>query len=424
MNRRLKRIKSEIEILGDKSISHRALMIASISKGITKISNFLFSHDSISTLNCLKNLGVKIEVNKENVLVYGNGLYSFKFYDGVLDARNSGTTMRLLSGILSGYKFKSIIDGDISLRKRPMDRIIKPLSLMGANIFAKNSERFAPIYIEGNDLKSICYKMEVDSAQVKSSILFAGLYADSVTKIFENIKTRDHTERMLKYFGSNISFEDGVICIEKGELIASDIFIPGDISSASFFMVLAAGIDGSEVLIKNVGINETRTGIIDVLKYMGVNIELLNVRENCSEKICDIKVYGTSRLRPISISGDIIPRLIDEIPIICVLCSLVNGESSIEDVEELRYKESDRITSIVKEFRKLNIDICETKNGIRIHGGRKIKGAKVNSYNDHRIAMSLTILAYLSGEDIVIENKDCVDISFPMFYEKLNEIFK
>lgn len=422
--RRFKKIKSVIEIPGDKSISHRALMIASISKGISKINNFLFSKDALSTMECLIKLGVKIDVNQNNILIYGNGLNSFKFYDGILNAGNSGTTMRLLSGILSGCKFKSVIDGDSSLRGRPMDRIIKPLSLMGAKIRAKINDKFAPIHIEGNDLKSIFYNMEVNSAQVKSSILFAGLYADATTKIFERVRTRDHTERMIKYFGGKINFDNGVILIERSELKANNVLVPGDISSASFFMALAAGIYGSEILIKNVGVNETRTGIVDVLNEMGAEVQLLDIREECFEKICDIRVCGASKLKPISISGEIIPKLIDEIPVICVLCSLADGISTIEDIEELRYKESDRISSIVKEFKKLGINIEETVNGIKIFGGGKIKVGKVESYNDHRIAMSLTILSYLIGENIEINNKECVDISFPTFYEKLREIFR
>lgn len=424
MVRRFNKFKSTIELPGDKSISHRALMIASISRGVTKINNFLFSKDALSTMDCLIKLGVKIDVNNNNILVHGNGLNSFKFYDGVLNAGNSGTTMRLLSGLLSGCKFKSIIDGDSSLRGRPMDRIIKPLSLMGAKIKAKVKEKFAPIYIEGNDLKSISYNMEVNSAQVKSSILFAGLYGDSITKIFEKVKTRDHTERMLKYFDGKINFDNGFISIEGSELKANDVLVPGDISSASFFMALAAGIYGAEVLIKNVGINETRTGIVDVLKMMGAEVHFLNIREECFEKICDVKVCGAPKLKPISINGEIIPKLIDEIPVICVLCSLAEGVSTIEDIEELRYKESDRISSIVREFKKLGINIVETERGIKIFGGEKIKVKQVESYNDHRIAMSLTILSYLIGENIEINNRECVDISFPTFYEKLKEIFK
>lgn len=423
MNKRLETFKREIEIPGDKSISHRALMISSISKGKVEITNFLCSHDVISTVNCLRNLGVKIEIDGDKVLVYGNGLYSLKQYNGILDAGNSGTTMRLLSGILCGNKFKSVIDGDSSLRKRPMDRIIKPLSLMGANIYADREKKFSPIYIEGKDLKSIEYKMEVDSAQVKSSILFAGLYSDSTTKIFENVKTRDHTERMLKYFDCNIKFGNEEISIERSELCSKDIFVPGDISSASFFMVLFACIKNSEVIIKNVGINSSRTGIIDVLEKMGVEVEFLNMRENNFEPICDIKVYGAKKLTPISISGQIIPRLIDEIPIICVLCSFAEGDSYIRDIDELKYKESNRIKVIVNEFKKLGIDIEEIENGIKISGGKKIKGCKVNSYKDHRIAMSLTILSYISGENITIEDEECVYVSFPKFYEKLKDIF-
>ena len=424
MNTSLKRIKAEIEVLGDKSISHRALMIASISRGVTKINNLLFSQDSISTLNCLRNLGVKIEVEGKNVFVYGSGLFSFKAYNGTLYAGNSGTTMRLLSGILSGYKFKSIIDGDSSLRKRPMDRIIKPLSLMGADIYAENSGIYSPVHISGGNLKSISYEMEINSAQVKSSILFAGLHLDSTTTIIEKIKTRNHTEIMLKYFGANISFENGIITISSNELYSNDIFIPGDISSASFFVALAGSIFESELVIKNVGINETRIGFLHVFKKMGIRFEFLNVRENYHEKICDLKVYGTNKLNPVSVEGDIIPSLIDEIPIICVLCCFAEGQSIIRDIGELRYKESDRIKSIVREFRKLDIDICEIENGIKIIGGKKIKASKVNSYNDHRIAMALTVLRYLSGEDIVIENRNCVDVSFPSFYKIFDKILK
>lgn len=424
MNGNFRKIKSEIEVLGDKSISHRALMISSISNGVTKIYNFLFSHDSIATMNCLKKLGVKIEIENENVVVYGNGLHSFKFYDGVLNAENSGTTIRLLSGILCGNKFNSILDGDESLRRRPMDRIIKPLSLMGASIRAYRGDKFSPLYIEGRELNGISYKMEVNSAQVKSSILFGGIYGNGVTKVSEKIKTRNHTENMLKHFGANIKVCKDEVSIQKSEMNSNDIFIPGDISSASFFMVLFGCLEGCEVKIKNVGINETRTGIIDVLKIMGVEVEFTNVRENNFEKMCDIKVCGAKSLKPIKINGEIIPRLIDEIPIICVLCCYAQGESIIEDIEELRYKESDRIKSIVKEFKKLNVDVCEIPNGIKIVGGNKIIPTEVDSHNDHRIAMALSILSCVSGEHIVIKNKECVNISFPNFYEKLNDIMK
>ena len=422
MNKKLEGIKVEVKIPGDKSISHRAFMISSISKGKVKINNFLYSEDLISTIRCLKNLGVKIEINNKEAIVHGNGLYSLKEYSGILDARNSGTTMRLLSGILSGHKFTSVIDGDASLRKRPMDRIVKPLSLMGANIYAENSQKFSPLHIKGNDLCSIEYKMEVDSAQVKSSILLAGLYADSITKVYENVKTRDHTERMLKYFGCNINYKDNEVYIEKSDLYSKDIFIPGDISSASFLMALFACIKNSQLTIKDVGVNTTRTGIINVLVSMGVKVEFLNKREINLEEVCDIRIYGTDELKPISINGNIIPTLIDEVPIICVLCVFAKGDSYIKDINELKYKESNRIKVLVSEFKKLGINIEEIENGIKITGERKVKGAKVKSYKDHRIAMALTILAYVSGENIVIENKECVYVSFPYFYETLKEI--
>lgn len=419
-----RKIKAEIEVPGDKSISHRALMISSISKGITRINNFLFSDDSLSTLNCLKNLGVDISVDKNQVVVKGEGLYSYREYDGVLYAGNSGTTMRLLSGILSGMNFKSVIDGDSSLRRRPMGRIIKPLTLMGAKIYGERENNFAPLHIKGGDLKSISYNMEVNSAQVKSSILFGGLYAEGETHVYEKVRTRDHTERMLKYFGGNISVEGKEIVISRNELQGRDILIPGDLSSASFFMALAACIEGSELIIRNVGVNETRTGIIDVLRDMRVTIELLNVHNDYLEEVCDLKIYGSSTLNPINIEGDIIPRLIDEIPIICVLAAFADGESVIRNVEELKYKESNRVLSIVEEFRKLNIDICEIEDGIKIKGGRKVKGCAVNSHNDHRIAMALSILSCISGENIEIKNKECINISFPEFYDLLKNILK
>ncbi|BAK81596.1 3-phosphoshikimate 1-carboxyvinyltransferase [Candidatus Arthromitus sp. SFB-rat-Yit] len=424
MNIRSKKIKSVINIPGDKSISHRALMISSISNGVSVIHKFLFSKDSLATMECLKNLGVKIEIDDSRIKVFGNGLYSLKKYDDVLDAKNSGTTIRIMSGILSGSSFDSIIDGDESLRARPMDRIIKPLSLMGAGIYSLKKDKFAPLNISGRKLNSISYNMEIDSAQVKSCILFAGLYCDGITKIIENVKTRDHTERMINYFGGNIQIDKNVISIQRGEMEAREISIPGDISSASFFMVLASCIDGSELLIKDVGINETRTGIINVLRSMGADIEFINVHFNYFEEVCDIKVRGTSSLFGTLIEGDIIPTLIDEIPIICVLAAFAKGETIIKNIEELKYKESNRVKSIVDGFVKLGIEIYEFEDGIRIVGGGNIKGCEVNSYNDHRIAMAFMILSVLSGEDIKIINKSCVDISFPSFYEILNYILR
>lgn len=419
-----RKIRAEIRVPGDKSISHRALMISSISKGRTLIHNFLFSYDSLSTLNCLRNLGIDIYIEGDYVRVNGQGLHSYKRYDGVLDAGNSGTTMRLLCGILSGMEFDSVIDGDSSLKKRPMDRIIKPLTQMGAKIYGDKENNFAPLYIRGGNINAISYNMEVNSAQVKSSILFAGLYANGCTEVYERVRTRDHTERMLKYFGSNIIIDGGKISISKGELYGRDILIPGDLSSASFFMVLAACIDGSELVIKNVGFNETRTGIIDVLREMGVTIEIFNLHNDYLEDVCDIKIYGTSFLRPINIEGDIIPRLIDEIPIICVLAAFAEGESTIRNVEELKYKESNRVLSIVEEFRKLNIDICEIEDGIKIIGGNNINGCVVDSHNDHRIAMAISILSCISGENIEIRNRNCINISFPEFYDILESILK
>ncbi len=420
----MKKIKAEIVLPGDKSISHRALMIGSISKGVTCIDNFLVSEDSLSTLSCLRNLGCDISLDGNKVKVYGNGLYSYKKYDGVLDSGNSGTTIRLLSGILSGQEFLSVISGDLSLRKRPMRRIITPLKKMGAFITGEGGDNYAPLKIKGGNLSPICYNMEVNSAQVKSSILLAGLYSSGETMVIEDIKTRDHTERMIKYFGGNISIENKTIKVKRSELYGSDLIVPGDISSGSFFMALVVKEEGSELTIRNVGLNERRTGILDVLREIGLEVKIFNLRKDSFEDVGDITIKNVGPLKPINLGGEIIPRIIDEIPIICVIASFINGESTIKDIEELKYKESNRIFSIVEEFKKLNIDICEIEGGIKIKGGRKIKGSKVYSHNDHRIAMSLNILSYISGENISIVNEECIDISFPSFHFVLRSIIK
>jgi 3-phosphoshikimate 1-carboxyvinyltransferase len=384
-------VKGVVNVPGDKSISHRAIMFGSIAEGDTIIEGFLKSDDCFSTINCMRKLGVNIDIDKDDVYVKGNGMYLRECPD-ILDAGNSGTTMRLLSGILAGQKFTSTITGDESLRKRPMKRIIKPLNMMGAEITAID-DNYAPLIIKGNVLKGINYKTEVASAQVKSCIMLASLYADDETIIEEPFLSRNHSELMLNYFGGNFeSYENRIVCHPVERLHGCKICVPGDISSAAYFIVAASILPQSEILIKNVNVNHTRTGIIDVIKKMGGNIEIKDERVLNNEPVADI-IVKSSCLKGIEIGGEIIPRLIDEIPIIAVAASYADGETVIKDAEELKVKESNRIDTMVSELKKMGADIEATSDGMIIHGKETLNGALVDSYNDHRVAMSLSIAA-------------------------------
>lgn len=411
-------VKGVVNVPGDKSISHRAIMFGSIAEGDTIIEGFLKSDDCFSTINCMRKLGVNIDIDKDDVYVKGNGMYLRECPD-ILDAGNSGTTMRLLSGILAGQKFTSTITGDESLRKRPMARIIKPLNMMGAEISAID-DNYAPLTIKGNVLKGINYKTEVASAQVKSCIMLASLYADDETIIEEPFLSRNHSELMLNYFGGNFeSYENRIVCHPVERLHGCKICVPGDISSAAYFMVAASILPQSEILIKNVNVNHTRTGIIDVIKKMGGNIEIKDERVLNNEPVADI-IVKSSCLKGIEIGGEIIPRLIDEIPIIAVAASYAEGETVIKDAEELKVKESNRIDTMVCELKKMGADIEATNDGMIIHGKETLNGALVDSYNDHRVAMSLSIAALKAEGSTKIKNAECVNISFPDFYSVLN----
>ncbi|NLO89720.1 MAG: 3-phosphoshikimate 1-carboxyvinyltransferase [Clostridia bacterium] len=421
-------LKGEIEVPGDKSISHRAVMLGALAEGITEIKGFLFGEDCLSTIRCFRRLGVKIEVINENhVKIYGEGLHGLSEPEDVLDAGNSGTTMRLLLGILSGQKFYSVLTGDASLRKRPMDRVIKPLQRMGAKIRARNKDSLAPISVLGNDssvLKPIEYETPVASAQVKSALLLAGLFCEGTTMVSEKVRTRDHTERMLKAFGADISMEDGgkrILLKGLSKLKGAEVQIPGDISSASFFIAAGCLVPDSEVIISNVGINFTRTGVLDVLSSMGADIELINKRMLCGEPAADI-VVKYSPLRAVEISGEIIPRVIDEIPILAVAACRAHGTTLIRDAAELRIKETDRIGIMAAELRKMGAKIKEMDDGMIIEGPVDLKGARVNSHGDHRIAMALAVAGLVAKGETIIEDAQCAAVSFPNFYEILREL--
>ncbi|KAB3529236.1 3-phosphoshikimate 1-carboxyvinyltransferase [Alkaliphilus pronyensis] len=417
----ISKIHGEIKVPGDKSISHRSILLGSISKGKTEITNFLKGDDCLSTIACCRKLGIKIEEKDNKISVYGNGALALKEPEDILNVGNSGTTIRLLSGILAGQEFLSIITGDSSIKKRPMARITTPLKEMGTTIDGREDGRLAPLCIRGGGLKAINYKLPVSSAQVKSAILLAGLYADGITRVIDASQSRDHTERMLKAFGGQIDIVDNTISIKKSDLYGQAIEIPGDISSAAFFMVAAAAVPGATLKILKVGINKTRTGIIDVLKKMGAAIEIDNVYISGGEEIGDIIING-GKLFGTTIGKEIIPRLIDEIPIIAVAAALAEGKTTITGAQELKYKESNRIAAIVTEMKKLGIKISELPDGLEIEGPSIIKGGKVDSHGDHRIAMAMAICGLFTDEKVEILNSACISTSFPTFEETLKAI--
>ena len=418
---KMPRITGEIEVAQDKSISHRALMISAVSEGTSTIKNFLQAEDCISTMNCLKKLGVDIVETHGSIIVTGRGL-SLKEPWGILDAGNSGTTVRLLSGILAGQNFSTLVTGDESLSKRPMDRIIKPLEQMGAKI--ESNKGFLPLKINGGRLNPIKYDSKISSAQVKSCVLFAGLFAEGTTIFTEPEKSRDHTERMLKNFGAGISVNGNAVSISgTGRLKASDVYVPADISAAAFFMVAALIVPGSELKIKDVGINPTRTGIINVLKRMGAKIEIENEREINNEPVADI-IVKYSELKSTDINKNEIPFLIDEIPVIAVAATQAKGVTKITGAKELRVKETDRLRAISSELRKMGAKIEELEDGLIIEGPVELKGAAIETYKDHRIAMAMSIAALVANGRTEIADKECVNISFPEFWNTLDKIQK
>ena len=413
-------IKGRLRVPGDKSISHRAVMFGSIAKGTTNIKGFLTGADCISTISIFKKMGIDIELDNTFVKVHGKGLYGLNCPHEVLDCGNSGTTTRLVSGILSAQNFTSVLIGDKSIQKRPMNRIITPLSMMGADI--ESNDGFAPLTITGSKLHGIEYNSPVASAQVKSAILLAGLYASSPTTVTEPAKSRDHTELMLKKFGANLTSTKTSVTINPcSELFANDIDVPSDISSAAFFMAAAILVPNSELILENVGINPTRDGIIKVLKDMGANIEIINQTDSF-EPVADIKV-AYSKLHATCIGGDIIPTLIDELPLLAALASLAEGTTVIKDAGELKVKESNRIRVMCEELSKLGVDVIETEDGMEIKGADNLKGnVTISTHDDHRIAMTFAVLNLVSDGEIKLDNKNCVEISYPDFFNDLNKV--
>lgn len=417
-------INGEITIPGDKSISHRSVMFASLGDTPVKIENFLKAEDTLSTVNIMKKLGANVEFTDDNTLiVMGRGLCGLKEPIDVLDAGNSGTTLRLLMGLLSGANIKAEFTGDASLSKRPMKRIIDPLAKMGAKIDSNDGKLPIKIIKSDKKLKAIEYDMPVASAQLKSSLMLAGLFANGKTKIIEPQVSRDHTEKMLSAFGAKIMKENNAITIEPTDKLTApkEIFVPGDISSAAYFMVLGLIIKDSDIVVKNIGVNPTRTGIIDVLKEMGAHLKLENKRTICGEEIADIRVKS-SKLKGVNIDKEIMGRLIDEIPIIAVAAAFAEGKTVIKGAGELRVKETDRIKAVAESFNKFsNGMVEELDDGMIIQGNLEKNYAEADSYGDHRIAMSLAILG-AAANGAMITNAEVVNISYPSFYGELEKL--
>jgi 3-phosphoshikimate 1-carboxyvinyltransferase len=414
-------IKGEIEVPGDKSISHRAAIFALLASGKSSIKNFLFSSDCQATLKALSSLGGKVHAfEKRKEVVIEGGEEKVRESMDVIDCGNSGTTMRILSGLVASFPFLTVFTGDSSLRKRPMQRIIDPLSKMGALILSR-SGGLAPLVIKGNTLKGIDYTLPFASAQIKSAIILAGIRAGGKTTIRGKIKSRDHTERILSYLGAKIKVREECIEVERSDLSSFSLEIPGDISSAAYFLVAALLLPNSEITIRNVGFNPTRIGFVNVLKRMGAQIEVGDIKESCGELITDIYVR-TSKLKATSISQEEVPFLIDEIPLLSVVMSLAEGESEVSGAQELRVKETDRIGAVCESLSKLGVSIKEKEDGFKIKGPSVLKGNVLKSYGDHRMAMAMGIAALLAQGESVIKGAECVDVSFPSFWNILKRV--
>ncbi len=417
-----RRLAGEIRVPGDKSISHRSIMLGSIARGDTYITHFLMSNDCLSTILAFKQMGVPIEITgPETVTVKGQGLRGLKAPNATIDAGNSGTTARLLAGLLSGQSFSSTITGDESLRRRPMDRVIIPLRKMGADISGVQ-DRYLPLSIKGSTLKGIQYHMPVASAQVKSCLILATLYADSPSRIYEPTSSRNHTELMLQAFGGRLDINGNEItAYPADQLYGQQVHVPGDISSAAFFITAGLLVPNSTIILKGVGLNPTRTGILEVYKEMGGSIAIENVSTSGGEKMGDI-IVNTSHLKGTVIGGQLIPRLIDEIPVIALAATQAEGTTTIKDAQELKVKESDRIATVVDILSRLGASIEATDDGMVIHGPTPLKGNAVDSFGDHRLAMMAAIAGLIARGETTISGWECVNISFPGFYDMLKKL--
>lgn len=418
------RLNGTIIVPGDKSISHRAVMFGSIATGKTTVSGFLLGEDCLSTIDVFRKLGVKIDVDGTNVAIESKGMDAWDEPSEVLYTGNSGTTTRLMLGILSGTKLHTIMTGDASIGKRPMRRVVDPLRLMGADIRGRENGQYTPLAIQGTDLTAIDYTMPVASAQVKSAILLAGLRANGTTIVREKEVSRDHTERMLRQFGASVEVENGVVSFEGGQqLKGTHVNVPADISSAAFFLVAGAIVPNSKITMPNVGINPTRAGILEVLEKMGANMDIEIEDEQSAEPTATITIQ-TSSLKGTTIEGDIIPRLIDEIPIIALLATQAAGKTVIRNAEELKVKETDRIYAVVTELKKLGANIEATDDGMIIHGPTPLSGGSVKTYGDHRIGMMCAIAALLTDSTVEMDDPDCIAISYPTFFEHIDSLIK
>ena len=411
-------LSGELTVPGDKSISHRAVMFGSLAQGTTKITHFLEGADCLSTISCFQKMGIDIERNASEILVHGKGLHGLNAPSEILDVGNSGTTTRLISGILAGQDFISELTGDASIRKRPMKRIMTPLSQMGADIISLNGNGCAPLKISGKKLQAIHYDSPVASAQVKSCVLLAGLYADGITSVTEPVLSRNHTEIMLNYFGADVTSEGTTASVKPDpSLYGREILVPGDISSAAYFIAAGLLVPNSEILLKNVGTNPTRDGILRVCKAMGADITLLNETKE-GEPTADLLIRSSS-LHGTTVEGAIIPTLIDELPMIAVMAAFAEGTTVIRDAAELRVKESDRIQVMTENLQKMGADIQATDDGMIINGGKPLHGAEIDSHLDHRVAMSFAVAGLLCDGPLTIRNGECVNISYPEFYTDL-----
>lgn len=419
-----KKLTGEVKIPGDKSISHRAVMFGSLAHGQTRVRHFLQGADCLSTISCFEKMGIRIDNTAEEIIIHGKGLHGLSRPSELLYTGNSGTTTRLIAGILAAQDFDVILTGDASICRRPMKRIMEPLSMMGANITSEGGNDCTPLHISGRKLHGIDYNSPVASAQVKSSILLAGLYADGNTSVTEPAVSRNHTELMLRGFGAHVETKDCTAIIHpEPDLRGLDICVPGDISSAAYFIAAGLLVPNSEILIKNVGVNPTRNGILKAALAMGADITLLNERCDAGEPTADLLVRSTP-LHGTVIEGSLIPTLIDEIPVIAVMAAFAEGETIIRDAAELKVKESDRIAVVTENLKALGCDITPTGDGMIIRGGKTLHGGRVRSYLDHRIAMSFAVAALMIDDEVMMEDAQCVDISYPAFYNDLYALIR
>lgn len=416
-------LRGQVRVPGDKSITHRALLLGSISEGTSRVGDLLHADDCLATLRAVESLGIRVEkVGATTVLVHGQGLNGLQEPGDVLDCSRSGTTMRLLAGLLAGQPFLSVLTGDVQLRRRPMARVIDPLRRMGATVLGRDGGQRPPLAIKGGRLEGMDYAMPVASAQVKSALLLAGLYAGSPTTLHEPGPARDHTERMLLAMGARLEIKDRALRIEPGKrLQAMDVMVPGDFSAAAFLLVAATLVPGSEAVIEGVGVNPTRTGFLDVLLAMGADVTLQGERSVGGEPVADL-VVCTSDLRGVEVSGDLVVRAIDEFPILAVAATQAHGETIVRDAAELRVKETDRIASTVQELRRLGAEIEALPDGFVVSGPTRLQGGRAHSHGDHRLAMSLAVAGLVATGETTVGNTDCIGDSFPGFSAALAQL--